>query len=903
MSAGVFRDRSVRSLLLWSSVLGCVLLAFRLWQGLHYSAIFVSSGSIAVESLEIRVHGWLPQKKFLQQFERLPEVPRVWMMSEHVEPLSAVLVSIPTGNPEIAASLRVTAGDSWTGPVRVLMPSGGACACTDAALVQALSDGGRFEVLQLPIGRLSSILPGLKGRNWQGDGLLLLVTVCQSWFILVFVVFMLRVMSATLAGFGGDFASGHSTVQQTLLAGCRVLVLLLAAHQFIVVFGRILMIRSGMESVAASLCGVVLTTGVSSLVGRSTVWFGGRNAGPLVVLVCVCVVLRIVWILSVDSYQSTDYARYLMIGEQICEGRWDLISARSEVLVNEYARRAMVVTVPAVWLFGRGLHAVECWNLLLQTATLTAFGVYVRLLTGSRVRAVIAAVLLLMMPEFWYTATIATHNVPANFFLALCLLLLECIRCQLMQRGRMTSAGVLLSVALASLAGAAGGLLELCRNTGLFLLLAILLTMGAYGLVHRRECLRNGRRVLCSLMCLVAGVGCGTVVVQAIGGVVAMHLPSPTVSKLGYLSAVDSAGTGLGRELEPWRTAYFPHVPAGEQSAVALRRLAHEKVASGIQFWQFIFRKNAVFSWQGDALVQCFDKLPGLIRPMKHTRVPWYSLQQGICDVFYLLMLAMVVARLLLVRVFPRVPGETILLLFVFIYGCVIYVLTEAHPYYSQGFFFPICLSAAVVLVPYEGVRRGGGVRAFDVVKRVLCMIRIQRGTLAGAGVLSGIMIVHALVGGLIDRSAVLYCRIRAHVPTVVSDSLRLEQSRVHVAVALSDRGRLEPLRVQVPVQLECSRGAGSSLKFFLTANQRTDRRLRIAPNTSDVDFELVINGRVWRRGRLRDLNTPEFCTVDLDTWGRVNGDPVQLQIILSGKLSAKASDPEWLAIEYPHCQ
>lgn len=902
MTASVFRERSVRSLLLWASALALLLLVFRLWQGLHYSAIFVSSGSGAVEGLDIRVYGWLPQRKFLQQFERLPEVPRVWMMAEHVEPITKVLAALPSGHPELATSLRVTAGDSWTGPVKVLMPSGGAGPCADSALVQALSDGGKFEVMELPVGRVSSILPGLRGRNWQGDGLLLLVAVCQSGFMLAFGLFVLQVLATAGAGPGGTFPSENTILQRMLLAGCRVFVLLLAAHQFVVVFGRILMIRSGVESLAASLLGILLMAGISCFVGRSRVWFGGRSAGALLVLVCVCLLLRVVWIQSVDSYQSTDYARYLTIGEQICEGRWDLIGARGEVLVAEYARRAMVVTVPAVWLFGKGLHAVEYWNLLLQAATLLTFGVFVRLLTGSPVRAVVAAVLLMLMPEFWYTATIATHNVPANFLLALCLLLLECIRRELTKRGRTTSGTVLLSVSLASMAGAAAGLLEVCRNTGLFLAVAVILSLGAYGLIHRAECLRDRRKILCSLFCVLAGVGSGALVVQSIGGVVAAQLPPAKVSSLGYLSAVDSAGTGIGRELEPWRTTYFPRVPADEQSVVGLRRLVHEKLAAGIQFWQFMFRKNAVFSWQGDALVQCFDRLPGLIRPMKHTRVPWYSLQQGVCDEFYLLMLTMLMARLLLPGVFPSVLGEAVLLLFAFIYGGVIYVLTEAHPYYSQGFFYPVCLSAALVLAPYGSVRCGISVRAFDVLKHLLQLVRVQGGTLAGASVLCVAIVVHAVVGGLIDRSAVLYCRIQA---TGVSgaDAARVEQSRVHVAVALPDRARQVPIRVEVPIRLECAQGAGSRLKFFLTANQRVDRRLRIAPNVSEAAYEVLINGKVWRQGSLRDLNTPEFCTVDLDSWGGLIGDAVELRVVLSGRLAEVASDPEWLAIEYPYCQ
>ncbi|MFM7919669.1 MAG: hypothetical protein ACKPJJ_05545, partial [Planctomycetaceae bacterium] len=171
---------------------------------------------------------------------------------------------------------------------------------------------------------MSSILPGLRGRNWQGDGLLLLVAVCQSGFMLAFGWFVLQVLAAAGAGPGGTFPSENTIVQRMLLAGCRVFVLLLAAHQLVVVFGRILMIRSGVESVAASLLGILLMAGISFFVGRSSVWFGGRSAGALVVLGCVCLLLRVVWIQSVDSYQSTDYARYLTIGEQICEGRWDL---------------------------------------------------------------------------------------------------------------------------------------------------------------------------------------------------------------------------------------------------------------------------------------------------------------------------------------------------------------------------------------------------------------------------------------------------------------------------------------------------------------------------------------------------------------------------------------------------
>ncbi|MFO0062976.1 MAG: hypothetical protein ACK57O_19050, partial [Planctomyces sp.] len=122
-----------------------------------------------------------------------------------------------------------------------------------------------------------------------------------------------------------------------------------------------------------------------------------------------------------------------------------------------------------------------------------------------------------------------------------------------------------------------------------------------------------------------------------------------------------------------------------------------------------------------------------------------------------------------------------------------------------------------------------------------------------------------------------------------------------HAAVAISPRAEGAQRVGDATVRLEGPLDAAGSLRFFLTANQRTDTKLLIHPNHSPVRFRLLINGRVFRQGVLADLNRPEFCIVPNSAWGIQPGRPVELQIRLEGQPAADALQPEWLAIEYPY--
>jgi hypothetical protein len=682
----------------------------------------------------------------------------------------------------------------------------------------------------------------------------------------------------------------------------RLVVLVALLHQFGLTSVRILTIRSGIESLLASLAGCVLLWVIQNPSRMVPPWFILRWRLALVVLFAVVVLVKLCWVLCVSSFQSTDYGRYLSIGELLCDGRWDLIAARAEPLLRTYVRRATVVTLPAIWCFGRGIAAIEAWNFLLQSGTLVLFWLLVKLLTNSRAAGAVAVVLLWLMPEFWYTATIASHNVSANFLLCSSLLLLLLFRRSLQHLDSRPLATVVTALCLAAATGLTIALLELCRDTGKLLIGAICVE----GLVAIVPLLRvpwsfaRWRTVLC-----VAGLLIGMIsyllVTHSIDSVIASRIPAQTVTLASSFSALDTTGHGLGREVEPWRRQYFPAIPSADQSGVAFRRILHEKMASGEQFWLFMFRKNEVFSWQSDALTQVFDRLQGIERPLKHTRVPWNSLQQGLCDHFYLLILLLVISRVLLSGLFPVWNGESTALWYAGLYGLLIFLLTEAHPYYSQGFLLMLCLSGATVLdfwrrhgsksAAQSGITPGAGLWQ---------MIGWQRGLLKAGLVMSVVVLLHIAVGRLLDSSGLLYGHFSPLPAATAAAAAETKISRVHAAVAWPFGESATEQTAIAGFRLRGPSWPADSLCFFLTANQRKDEKLRLQPNESPIQYEVLIDGRMWQRGLLTDLNQPQFCRIRLADWAKPGSQDLHIEVRLSGKRKSGVVLPECLAIEYP---
>ena len=74
-----------------------VLLTVRLWGGFNYGSVFVQTASQAAGSAGLRVYAWMPQRSFLRELDRVPEVPQVWMLQSQVDACDSVLVVCPAG--------------------------------------------------------------------------------------------------------------------------------------------------------------------------------------------------------------------------------------------------------------------------------------------------------------------------------------------------------------------------------------------------------------------------------------------------------------------------------------------------------------------------------------------------------------------------------------------------------------------------------------------------------------------------------------------------------------------------------------------------------------------------------------------------------------------------------------
>ena len=142
-----------------------VLLTVRLWFGLNYASVYVQTSSSQAGSAGLRVYAWMPQRSFLREFDRLPEVPQVWMLQSHVDACESVLVVCPAGEDASVGTLRVVCGDSWTGPVRVVSTAVSAVRSQNEPLVKSLTPDNRSSVYELPVRRWASLIPGVRGFN------------------------------------------------------------------------------------------------------------------------------------------------------------------------------------------------------------------------------------------------------------------------------------------------------------------------------------------------------------------------------------------------------------------------------------------------------------------------------------------------------------------------------------------------------------------------------------------------------------------------------------------------------------------------------------------------------------------------------------------------------------------
>ena len=198
-------------------------------------------------SFLIRVYAWMPQRGFLRELDRLDEVPQVWMMQWKIESCQSILAVGPEQSIGVLSRLRVTTGDSWVGPVKILSTKGALQECRDEALLRSLSGGESRRVVELPVQRGTSLF-GLPGSiNWQGDGLLVLVPLMQMFVVMLVLRFVCRLLRSVAAVVRASTLSAGYSTASLISETIRLVVLIALFHQFGTTVTRILTIRNGIE--------------------------------------------------------------------------------------------------------------------------------------------------------------------------------------------------------------------------------------------------------------------------------------------------------------------------------------------------------------------------------------------------------------------------------------------------------------------------------------------------------------------------------------------------------------------------------------------------------------------------------------------------------------------------------
>lgn len=887
----------------------CLLLC-RCFFGLNYAAVHVVLPEETARQTGIEIYASAGPGTTARRLDWTTELPRLRLDVHPGGRVEALYVHAMAGTGSQYEGCEILFGDAWIGPVQRRRLSAKPLTCLEV-ISGVPKAGSGYEIVRLvPQSVSKSKFISESAVNWQGDSWLLLVPLLQAVFLRLLGghgLWCLRALPLRKAGFS---AWQMPLLVRPFASVLQFIVLLLAGHQMVIVMLRFLSVRSGLQAcLAAALLSVLLV-----LLRR---FFEGLRAssawqlwlrGALLLLLFGCA--KVLWSMQIDSYQSTDYGRYARYGELIAAGRWSELVSIREPLSAVYARRAIVTTVPAAIIFGPGTRGIEIINLVTQFATVAIFWGYCCRSFG-QAAGTAALPYVLLVPGFWYLGTIASHNVPTHLLLVLLFLCGDYLRVtwRCVERG-CGSSGRLLVFSAAY--GLLAGLLELGRTYGIFIVAAGGVTAAsALFRLLRGQAWKNSPRIFVRPACvlIMSSILAVVVYLQLVDSVdryltAKLGATLNAGAMLGGLAAIDSTKDSGGRSLDMWRRVYSVSVPQDDRNQLNLRKLLHEKLVMGAYLYGGVLERNEVYSKQIDGMLQTFDRLKGLVRRLKSSRVPWFSFQQGLCDGIYLLLLLPALLRLLPTAGSVLYSCEFQPLFLTTLIGIAIFLLTESHPYYGLVFALPLCWNAGLISFGEKQGDAGGAMSYLRGVFPEFGRAALWLCLLAG---------MHLAAGALLDVSNRCFCRMTfRETASGQSGGLLQELSRVHFAIAreLGDAGESEVLKAGVEILLPAV--SGKELCFLLTANQRIlNEDPALDPDRLIVDFgygrtpyTLTVNGRLWRSGVLSDLKVPEFCVLPLSEFPVTESGKVIVEAALGGKPESELSGggrPEWLAIEYPY--
>ena len=686
-------------------------------------------------------------------------------------------------------------------------------------------------------------------------------------------------------------------------AAAWLLGVLIVGHQVFLNFGQSLFEREASQFAAGVGFFFVVVILVAALVG---VALTAKNVNRATVIVCASLLAaKLFWVWTHTTTQSNDFEQYWNYGKALAEHDTKWLQDSTHLFKRAFFQRALLYTYPIFSFFGVSETALELGNVFLQMGSCALLFSLVKRHLGIR-SGLVSAIIYSIYPDQWFAATFASHDIPAMFWLLLCLLLLDRLIIPGESLSQIWRKNAVRFPAFAFL-GASVAALEVQRSYLPFVAGAVCMAAwffvwkpGATTLFRKVCFARKGLTMVFTAISLFCGFFTVRVPVSIYAGQLA---PVSLIdSSLGYVSAGDSATTGEISSMLPWRMNYFRAIPEGERTAFALRKLVHEKLASGSMFWNHLVKKSAVLAGSDTNMMYSYSGVPGM-PALASWQVTWLSCKQVLCRLVTGALLLLLFVRLWTVPILS--PSEGPCMAFSLSACIVLLALTEALPTYDMFLALPVALSGALITSLSATSRTGDSKTSRPAWRRLF---------VPGSGVLIVVVSLHLVAGRWATSagwgfSALTNIELIPEIALSKRRQVSAEVSLTPEAAAISFRsaGRLILKSgdwTAASFQLTPGNQPSShTLKLFLSADQRRRGQWEGAKYTGiPVRYAIFVGAREVCRGSIEEIANPVFLEAPSDTLGA--GKTVTVSILLEAVAdwypNADLATPI-VAIEYPH--
>ncbi len=624
-------------------------------------------------------------------------------------------------------------------------------------------------------------------------------------------------------------------------------------------------------------------------------------------IVGLSLVLRLIWIFAVDSYQVNDFGEYLN---------------NATDRTDTFFRRASFYTYPLVLVFGKSLMAVKVTNVLLATATTWVSFLAGKIVVGARAAA-IALIFFIWNADLWYSMTLASHDIPGLFWLGLFFYLSVLLQRRLWTRSNQWLCNSALSVLVGGcvfFVGAVrsyqdGAMLALLTCAVIHSTLIIFPGTGKEsrpaalpdGFPHGRTQIRNRFRTAALHTALLFAVPLAVHQVAEAEVWKAFKLEFDGIGPrlVCYLTATDVLGTSEHDEITNWYEEQCPIIKEGEQRQFAVRKLLHEVTHSPAGYLLHLERKNRVLSrtdaylgWSTSATYESWDTTRDQVKRINSFN---YYAQQLAITLAHAFVLLLVLWRIFLYPGQPLRLAETVPIAFSAVYYAMFLFLLESQSRYDIFLIFMFSWMAAEAVVdlhrrsneklrPALEVAGIGGKRRYFGAAAIL---------VTGAGI-------YVLASSLVADSPL----------TLRDQSGFVKASRGDTVIQLNQSPEVAPVFVKnnfKQLMLAYPAGAGipsgsiiaaqrtfsvgersrHHLRFFLST-----REVRSGPfsdkkswEDKDIEYLLAVNRQVIATGKLNDIAGNRYFSFD-SARDSIFAPRMTLQLILRNVSTIENVDP-----------